>query len=225
MMFTSNHGCAARLLASVAIAAIVVTLSPVTGGLLRSTPAHAQVAVSIEFRPALEPYGRWQPHPRWGEVWIPDGVSRDWRPYTNGHWIYTDDWGWYWVANDDEDDWGWITYHYGRWVFDRDFGWVWVQGDEWGPAWVDWRRGPEYVGWAPLPPDDVIVEYREDPTYWTFLRPRNLLALSLGSVILQPRQREVVIRQTVVVNRTIVLGDRGRSTATWLAHRHKKLIA
>ncbi len=207
------HVRAARLLASVAIGAIVVTLAPVAGGLLLATPAHAQMAVSIDFRPALAPYGRWQQHPRWGEVWIPSRVTRDWRPYTNGHWVYTDDWGWYWIANADEDDWGWVAYHYGRWVFDRNFGWVWVRGDEWGPAWVDWRQGSEYIGWAPLPPDDFIVEYREDPIYWTFLRPRNLLALSLASVILQPHQRDVIIRQTVVVNRTVVLGDRGRRFA------------
>jgi len=204
---------AARLLASVAIGAIVVTLAPVTGGLLTATSAHAQLAVSIDFRPALAPYGRWQQHSRWGEVWIPSRMTRDWRPYTNGHWVYTDDWGWYWVANADEDDWGWVTYHYGRWVFDSNFGWVWVRGNEWGPAWVDWRQGSEYIGWAPLPPDDFIVEYRENPIYWTFLQPRNLLALSLASVILSPRQRDVVIRQTVVVNRTVVLGDGGRRFA------------
>ena len=170
--------------------------------------AYAQVPRSIEFRSVLEPYGRWQQHPRWGEVWIPYRTARDWRPYTNGHWVYTDEWGWYWVANADEDDWGWVAYHYGRWVFDRNFGWIWVRGDEWAPAWVDWRRGSEYVGWAPLPPDDVIVEYREDPFYWTFLRPRNLLALSLAPLILPRRQHEVIIRDTVVVNRTVVLGDR-----------------
>ena len=71
-----------------------------------------------------------------------------------GHWVYTDEWGWYWVSDDDEDDWGWVTYHYGRWAFDRRLGWFWVPGDEWAPAWVDWRYGGDYVGWAPLPPDD-----------------------------------------------------------------------
>ncbi len=50
---------------------------------------------------------------------MPDGVPRDWRPYEYGHWVYTDDWGWYWVSDDDEDDWGWVVYHYGRWVHDR----------------------------------------------------------------------------------------------------------
>ena len=36
------------------------------------TPAQAQVAVRAEFRDALAPYGRWDRHERWGDVWIPD---------------------------------------------------------------------------------------------------------------------------------------------------------
>ncbi len=36
----------------------------------------------------------------YGEVWVPDGVPPDWRPYEYGHWVYTDDWGWYWVSDD-----------------------------------------------------------------------------------------------------------------------------
>src|SRR3982074_2805119 len=113
-------------------------------------PAQAQVSVSIEFRDALTPYGQWRQHPRWGEVWIPARRARDWRPYVNGRWVYTEDWGWYWVSDRSEDEWGWVTFHYGRWVFDRDFGWIWLSGEEWGPAWVDWRRGDDVVGWAPL---------------------------------------------------------------------------
>jgi hypothetical protein len=32
-------------------------------------------------------------------------------------------------------------------------GWVWVPGTRWAPAWVSWRSGDGYYGWAPLPPD------------------------------------------------------------------------
>lgn len=60
------------------------------------TPAHAQV--SAEFQSALEPYGSWQPHPRFGEVWVPYDLPQDWRPYTYGRWVYTEEWGWYWVS-------------------------------------------------------------------------------------------------------------------------------
>ena len=75
--------------------------------------------------------------------------SRDWRPYINGHWVYTDA-GWTWIS---DEPFGWATYHYGRWTRLRSVGWVWVPGEQWAPAWVSWRRGNSYVGWAPLPPE------------------------------------------------------------------------
>ena len=38
-----------------------------------TTPAAAQarVEISAEFRSALEPYGEFRQHSRWGEVWVP----------------------------------------------------------------------------------------------------------------------------------------------------------
>jgi hypothetical protein len=83
-------------------------------------------------------------------VWQPrEAQSRNWRPYTNGHWVYTDA-GWTWMS---DEPFGWATYHYGRWTRLRNVGWVWVPGDEWAPAWVSWRKSNDYVGWAPLPPE------------------------------------------------------------------------
>ena len=70
-------------------------------------------------------------------------VPPDWRPYQYGHWVYTDEWGWYWVSDDVEADWGWVVYHYGRWAFERGFGWFWVPGDEWATRLGQlalWRR-------------------------------------------------------------------------------------
>jgi len=199
-------------------AAVVISLglatlafvSTVTGTL---SFAQAQVSESADFQVALEPYGRWERHSRWGEVWIPTKVARDWRPYTVGRWAYTDDWGWYWVSDQAEDDWGWITFHYGRWVFDRELGWVWVAGREWGPGWVQWRRGTQYVGWAPLPPDEIVVEYRDQPDVWIFVRSQDFVAPRLVSVILPPRQQDVFIRETAVVNQTIMLRERGPAVA------------
>jgi len=130
-------------------------------------PAMAQSA--DEMQEALENYGHWVRHARYGEVWVPDGVPPDWRPYEYGHWVYTDDWGWYWISDESEDDWGWVVYHYGRWGFDREIGWFWVRGDDWAPAWVDWRYGGDEVGWAPLPPDDAIDVYEEQPEFWAFV--------------------------------------------------------
>ena len=96
----------------------------------------------------LAPDGEWFPDPTYGWCWTPYDVSDEWRPYYDGRWEYTD-YGWSWASNE---PWGWATYHYGRWFFDDSYGWVWVPGTEWAPAWVAWRYGDDYVGWAPLPP-------------------------------------------------------------------------
>lgn len=98
----------------------------------------------------LEPHGDWRETSDYGFVWQPrEAEARNWRPYTDGRWVYTDA-GWTWVS---EEPFGWATYHYGRWVRLRRVGWVWVPGDEWAPAWVSWRTSKDYVGWAPLPPE------------------------------------------------------------------------
>src|SRR5262245_41021924 len=198
----------ARLLAGV-FSALFVAGAPLAG--VAVTPAHAQASVSVQFRTALQDHGRWQRHSRWGDVWVPRNVSRDWRPYTHGRWVYTDDWGWYWVAADDEASWGWVTNHYGRWVYDDELEWCWVPGEEWGPAWVEWRRSNnnDVIGWAALPPDEVIAEYRESPRYWVFVRSRDFVAPRIASVIVTQREYPVFFRETVLVNRTVVVRDRG----------------
>ncbi len=175
---------------------------------LHVTPAAAQgETVSLKFRTALEPYGSFRHVARWGDVWVPNDVSRDWRPYTVGHWVYSGDYGWYWVSDRDEAEWGWIAFHYGRWVWIDDLGWAWVPGHEWGPAWVDWRRGGGYVGWAPMPPDEVVLDVRDDPQYWIFVRPHDFLAADLETVFVEPEP--VILRESVVVNETVVVHDRG----------------
>jgi len=165
-----------------------------------SGPAQEQ----IDFEAALEGYGHWVRHPRLGDVWVPDNVPQDWQPYRIGHWVYTDDWGWYW--NSDE-DFGWVTYHYGRWYFDRQIGWVWIPDDEWGPAWVNWRQGDDYVGWAATPPDP-FVEEEEDPDAYMFVRAGDLLAPQVYMVFIPYRERRDYYGRSVLVNRTIYFADR-----------------
>jgi len=189
------------LLISLSLAVAALTLPAIPGAV---SPAAAQV--SADFQAALEPYGHWQRHARWGEVWVPDELPPDWRPYQYGHWVYTDEWGWYWISDPEEQDWGWVVFHYGRWGRDRALGWFWIPGDEWGPAWVDWRYGGEYVGWAPLPPDDVVYEYDDDPTYWVFVSPRYLTHPRWRTYWVPPSRRATIFRQTVVVNRTLGYG-------------------
>jgi probable HAF family extracellular repeat protein len=97
--------------------------------------------------------GNWVEAGNYGYCFRPR-VSEDWRPYEDGHWIWTDH-GWYWDSNE---PFAWATYHYGRWVDIRGTGWCWVPGNQWAPAWVSWRESDEDVGWAPLPPEADISE-------------------------------------------------------------------
>ena len=64
-------------------------------------------------------------------------------------------------------------------------------------------------GWAALPPEDIVAEYRDEPTVWVFVRGQDFVAPRIVSVILPVRQYSVFIRQTVIVNRTVLIRDRG----------------
>jgi len=109
-----------------------------------------------EFYNNLSSQGSWIQTPDYGYVFQPTVQDPNWAPYTDGHWVYTD-YGWTWVS---DEPWGWATYHYGRWVNIVGEGWVWVPGYQWAPAWVSWRYGGGYAGWAPLPPATFVgVEY------------------------------------------------------------------
>ena len=180
-----------------ALAVAGVSVPIVTGAL---TPAIAQT--SDDMAAALDAYGHWVRLPRYGEVWQPDGVPPDWRPYEYGHWVYTDDWGWYWVSDDAEDDWGWVVYHYGRWIHDRG-AWFWVPGDEWAPAWVNWRYGGDDIGWAPMPPDDVVDAYDDDAQYWSFVPLRYIGAPELRRYYVPRDRRTVILRETRIINRPV----------------------
>lgn len=140
-----------------------------------------------EFYPALDPHGEWEEHPRYGMTWVPyANEERDWRPYSRGQWLFTEEHGWYW---DSEEPFGWVTYHYGRWLLDERYGWMWVPGREWAPAWVAWRQGEDSIGWAPLPPEADLVDdgevsfaFYDSPRYapmWMFVAPAALLAPSI----------------------------------------------
>jgi hypothetical protein len=101
-----------------------------------------------DFHGPLTAYGNWVQTDSYGLCWYPAYVDNSWRPYTNGLWQWTDG-GWYWTS---DEPWAWATYHYGRWVYDTYYGWLWTPGTQWAPAWVSWREGGDYIGWAPLPP-------------------------------------------------------------------------
>jgi hypothetical protein len=110
--------------------------------------ASVQIHANADFYAPLSEYGGWVEISSYGRCWRPAAVAVAWRPYCSGHWVWTDC-GWYWAS---DEPWAWACYHYGCWTCDPFYGWVWVPGVEWAPAWVTWRVGAGYIGWAPLPP-------------------------------------------------------------------------
>lgn len=115
--------------------------------------ASMRISATAEFHAPLASHGAWIEVGSYGRCWRPASVAVGWRPYCYGHWVWTDC-GWYWES---DEPWAWACYHYGSWVVDSHHGWVWVPGIEWAPAWVSWRIGGGYCGWAPLAPRGVVV--------------------------------------------------------------------
>ena len=139
------------------------------------------------FYDRLQPYGDWV----WLQgqyVWVPVNVDQQWRPYTLGHWDYTDRYGWMWTS---DEPFGWATYHYGRWGFSSQVGWFWVPGNRWGPAWVSWRASDTYLAWAPLPPsydEDVSVKIEAETVpdyYWQVVPTRAFVSADLSRYIVR----------------------------------------
>jgi hypothetical protein len=123
--------------------------------------------VQASFDDALAPYGEWTDVDG-TRVWHPSAnvVGEDFQPYaTNGQWV-SSDYGWYFQS---DYPWGWAPFHYGRWALDPNYGWIWVPGTVWAPAWVDWRSGGGYIGWAPLPPIGWSVVVQPWRPYWCFV--------------------------------------------------------
>ncbi len=171
-------------------------------------PDNRPTASYSTFYTKLDPYGVWRETSDYGYVWQPDVAqrSRDWRPYTNGRWVYTDV-GWMWVS---EEPFGWAAYHYGRWTRLRHIGWVWVPGDEWAPAWVSWRKGNDYVGWAPLPPEARFDRragirnwsdnyYDVGPDQYCFVETRQFGAQHVSPTIVSSERNVTIVNQTTNV--------------------------
>ena len=173
--------------------------------------------VSIDFIYDNLSGGNWIDVEGYGYGWQPDVVVRDpsWRPYSDGYWAYTD-YGWTWISYE---DFGWATYHYGRWANLADYGWVWFPGEDldWGPAWVSWRTGGDYIGWAPLPPRgpgvvyegqpigvNVDVTFDIGPEYYNFCDVRFIGEPVLRDRIFPPVQNVTYITNTVNVTNITV---------------------
>lgn len=156
------------------------------------------------FYDELSPYGDWIMDPNYGYVWVPY-AERDFQPYaSNGYWVMTN-YGNTWVSNY---DWGWAPFHYGRWYFDDYLGWAWVPGYEWGPAWVNWRTGGDYYGWAPLMPGLTIHVAVNIPTnYWVFVPKRRFVSRNIYNYYAPRRNVYKIYNQTTVINNTYVYNN------------------
>ena len=160
--------------------------------------------------------GDWVQTDQYGYVFQPNVSDPNWAPYTNGSWAYSDA-GWTWVS---DEPWGWATYHYGRWVNLDGVGWVWIPGSRWAPAWVSWRYGGGYCGWAPLPPDadegdadfhfgdDVDVSFDIGPGCYNFIPYADFGAPNCGAYIVDRNRNYGIIGRTRNVT-NFNLGARG----------------
>ncbi len=201
---------------------------------------HARADVSVDYFYDNLSGGNWIEVEGYGYGWQPDLAVNDtnWRPYADGYWAYTDD-GWTWISYE---DFGWATYHYGRWANLSDYGWVWFPGEDldWGPAWVSWRTGGDYVGWAPLPPrgpgvvyegrpigPQVDIEFDIGPEYYNFCEVRYIGEPVLRNYIAPRVQNVTYINNTVnVTNITVqnnVVYNYGPNYETLSAHSNRPI--
>ncbi|HWW00508.1 MAG TPA: DUF6600 domain-containing protein [Candidatus Acidoferrum sp.] len=148
-------------------------LAVITMASLAAFPARAELEVSAsvqihakaDFEAPLATHGRWVEVGSYGRCWRPAHVVVGWRPYCAGEWVWTDC-GWYWQS---DEPWGWACYHYGSWAYEPAYGWFWVPQVEWAPAWVSWRVGGGFIGWAPLPPPGMIFARHPAPEAFVFV--------------------------------------------------------
>ena len=153
------------------------------------------------FYDELSPYGEWINDPQYGYVWMPY-VDQDFRPYySDGYWAMTE-YGNTWIS---DYPWGWAPFHYGRWTYSHYYGWVWIPGTTWAPAWVVWRHGGGYYGWAPLGPA-YNMSYNSNPYYncpddwWVFVNPTHLYFTGgYHHYAYGPHQSVTIIHNTTII--------------------------
>ncbi|SDK82845.1 hypothetical protein SAMN04487898_11279 [Pedobacter sp. ok626] len=185
--------------------AIVLGLLLMLTGTTQKVMAQGDDVSLQSFYDELSPYGTWIQDPQYGYVWRPDvGQQSDFRPYyTNGRWVMTE-YGNTWVSNY---DWGWAPFHYGRWVYNNYNEWVWIPDTTWGPAWVSWRSGDGYYGWAPMGPGmNINISFNIPSLWWVFIPQRNIYYDSFPRYY--SRRNTVYINNTVIINNTYVRNSR-----------------
>jgi len=188
--------------------------------------AHSLQYVSrdVEGVDDLDQYGQWQQVPSYGWAWAPASVAPGWVPYTVGHWIWQDPWGWTWVS---AEPWGWAPYHYGRWVV-YSSRWYWVpvapavRVAVYSPALVafvgggpGWSAtvavgGGGFVGWFPLAPQDPFVHWWGRPaavnvnvTNVTYVNKTYVTVVNQNTFVSGGVVNTAVVRDTTVVRQVV----------------------
>ncbi|UCS93095.1 hypothetical protein KZP23_20925 [Echinicola marina] len=171
----------------------------------KQAKAEAPIGVSFQvFYDQLSPHGDWVEDARYGYIWLPY-VDHNFHPYgTNGHWVMTE-YGNTWVS---DYSWGWAPFHYGRWLYDDYYGWAWVPGYEWAPAWVSWRNGGGYYGWAPLGPNvSISVNIGIPSFHWVFVPHRRFTHRHVYRYYAPRRNIVNIYNQTTVINNTVIYNN------------------
>lgn len=185
-----------RLL-SVALLATSLFLGSTTHNEVKAQPG---LHISFQtFYNDLAPYGRWMNNAQYGSVWLPN-VGPDFHPYmSNGNWVMTN-YGNTWVS---DFAWGWAPFHYGRWFLDDYYGWAWVPGYEWAPAWVSWRNGGGYYGWAPLGPGmniGINISINIPSPWWIFVPQRYYMTNRWHNYRVPHNRVTTIYNQTTIIN-------------------------
>jgi len=186
-----------KILPSVVLASLLFW--PFSAEATLEVSASVQINATADFYAPLTPAGTWVEVGTYGRCWHPVHVAAEWRPYCAGSWVWTDC-GWYWES---DEPWAWACYHYGSWVYDPVYAWVWVPGIEWAPAWVSWRVGGGYVGWAPLPPRGFVA--RVEPPF---------VFVQMGRFHEPVRPTTVIVNNTTIINKTTRITNIREETRT-----------
>lgn len=177
-------------------------------GLIAPQRADAKKPMGVSFQvfyDELSPYGDWVKDARYGYIWLP-AVREDFHPYgSDGHWVMTE-YGNTWVSNY---DWGWAPFHYGRWYFDDYFqSWAWIPGYDWGPAWVNWRAGGGYYGWAPLGPGvSISVNVNIPSFHWVFIPNHHIHHHDAYRYYAPHKTKVKIYNNTTIINNTVVYNN------------------
>ncbi len=180
---------------------LIILVAIVLGFSFNNLKANTNYINIDYFYSALEPYGEWIEIGYNDFVWRPYFTERNWRPYTDGRWEWTNN-GWYWVSYE---PYGWATYHYGRWYYDDYYGWVWMPDNVWGPAWVEWRYDNYYIGWAPLPPYarfnsiggiHFSIKWHSGYFYWNFVKYNHFVSVNIHNYYIYGEKARPIFNRT-----------------------------